>query len=159
MQKYKTYAAYAKRTRRRWKRTFFANKKFQKNQQVKVTPTNVEQTQTTRRQTQTNAVKNGKMKRSSKCTSTTLMERPGNVCQLLVRVLVSCQYIIIFIGGRGVRGHLLIWCEHILSEFQHVFQHYNSDSMYDIVYDTGTSLAVQVLWNFIMSTYKNGVTN
>ena len=36
----------------------------------------------------------------------------------------------------------------ILSEFQH----YNSDGMYDIVYDTGTRLAVQVLWNSIMST-------
>ena len=31
--------------------------------------------------------------------------------------------------------------------------------MYDIVYYTGTSLALQVLWNSIMSTYKNGVTN
>ena len=33
----------------------------------------------------------------------------------------------------------------ILSEFLHVFQHFNSIGMYDIVYDTGTSLAVQVL--------------
>ena len=33
----------------------------------------------------------------------------------------------------------------ILSEFEYVFQHFNSIGMYDIVYDTGTSLAVQVL--------------
>ena len=35
----------------------------------------------------------------------------------------------------------------ILSEFKHVFQHVNSVGMYTIVYDTGTSLAVQVLWH------------
>ena len=33
----------------------------------------------------------------------------------------------------------------ILSEFWHVFQHFNSIGRFNIVYDTGTSLAVQVL--------------
>ena len=33
----------------------------------------------------------------------------------------------------------------ILSEFYDVFQHFNSGGIYDIVYETGTSLAVEVL--------------